>query len=273
MPETPSWLQATPLHTLPTTPTQTGVQHSFLRISACVHGMRAPDAHYQAACEMLHSLAAGAADAADRAAAAADSAEKETAAPQGSRGSSAQSLRAPSPTMVGTTQHGPQTLQAASRPESPAALQSQPPTQNSHTPTQNGNVHHHHHHEEQASDHDHHPTLQATNPHLHASTTPGSLGAAHSQWTTAEGGDGLHMGPKSASVPPSGPALLALATQLASVCEGQLQLARACYQWVAMHTEVPRGPGATASVEAPLFADEAQVSFCQAGELLFGGSA
>ncbi len=61
------------------------------------------------------------------------------------------------------------------------------------------------------------------------------------------------------SVPPNGAALVCLAAELASVCEGQLQLARACLQWVAMHTLAPQGPGASMSVDAPLFAMGAKV--------------
>jgi len=49
---------------------------------------------------------------------------------------------------------------------------------------------------------------------------------------------------------------------ITSQLAGQLELARACYQWVAKHTLAPQGPGATSSVDAPLFAFNAHVRVC-----------
>jgi len=94
-------------------------------------------------------------------------------------------------------------------------------------------------------------TQPGQEPQQNMEATGGALLHVHSADRASGPSDAL-------SVPPSGPALLALATELASVCEGQLQLARACFQWVAMHTDAPKGPGATARVDAPLFASEAQ---------------
>eukprot|EP00967_Tisochrysis_lutea_P094552 scaffold137464_cov19-Tisochrysis_lutea.AAC.1 len=98
-------------------------------------------------------------------------------------------------------------------------------------------------------------TQPGQEPQQNMEATGGALLHVHSADRASGPSDAL-------SVPPSGPALLALATELASVCEGQLQLARACFQWVAMHTDAPKGPGATARVDAPLFASEAQVRAC-----------